>query len=376
MKNYILVFFLIAPFCLLAQNNYTTENVFIITTDGFRWQEVFTGADIDLMKNPKYVSDTSLIQDLFFDNTPELRRQKLMPFFWNVIAKKGQLFGNRNYNNTVDVSNFYKISYPGYNEMLTGYADPRFVPNSPKNNNNINVLEYLNDQEKFKGKVVAFSSWNIFPYIFNEDRSNIPVNSGYELIDEYDTSAAYINQVQQSVKQKTHCRYDELTFLSAKEYIQEHHPRVVFIGLGETDEFAHMGKYDQYLQQANRVDKMIADLWYFVQTNAFYKNNTTFIITTDHGRGKKSTSWFAHNLFVKGSGEVWQAMLGPNIEPLGEVKTPQKIYLKQLAATVSNILGTNFISNHKVAKALVVNNNIVESVMVPTMDNGIHTTDK
>ena len=30
------------------------------------------------------------MQDLYGASTPELRRQKLMPFFWNVIAKKGQ----------------------------------------------------------------------------------------------------------------------------------------------------------------------------------------------------------------------------------------------------------------------------------------------
>lgn len=352
MKNFTFTLLGLLPFIVFAQPSTKTKNIFIITTDGFRWQEVFTGADTALLRNTKFVADTALTQELYGDATVELRRQKLMPFFWNVIAKKGQLLGNRNYNNKVNVSNFYKISYPGYNEMLTGYPDPNFIPNSPKNNPNINVLEYLNTQETFKGKVVAFSSWNIFPYILHEERSDIMVNSGYELIDEADSTAKYINQAQDNIQHKTHCRYDQLTFLSAKQYIETKHPKVVLIGLGETDEFAHQGKYDKYLQQANNVDKMVAELWYLVQTDPFYKDNTTFIITTDHGRGKKPTSWYAHNLLVNGSGEIWQAMIGPDIEPLGEIKTSQKTYLKQIAATVSHLLGTNFTSNHKVAKPL------------------------
>src|SRR5580692_10535643 len=95
-----------------AQTSLRTKNVFIITTDGFRWQEVFTGADSAMINNPYYVQDTSLIKDLYWDADARERRKKLMPFFWSVIAKKGQLFGNRFENNQVSVKNIFKISYP------------------------------------------------------------------------------------------------------------------------------------------------------------------------------------------------------------------------------------------------------------------------
>ena len=356
MKTTLFALFILISFSVFSQRPALAKNVFLITTDGFRWQEVFNGADTALIHNLKFVKDTALMQDLYGASTAELRRQKLMPFFWNVIAKKGQLIGNRNYENKVNVSNFYKISYPGYNEMLTGYPDPKLIPNTPRFNENINILEYLNTQPEYAGKVVAFSSWNIFPYILNENRNALQINSGYEAVREEDSTDIYINQVQADIKQKTHCRYDQLTFLSAKEYIETNHPRVVMLGLGETDEFAHQGKYDQYLEQANNVDKMIAELWYYVQTDPFYKDNTSFIITTDHGRGKKPTSWYAHNLFVKGSGDIWQAMLGLGIAPLGEIKTAGQTYLKQTAATISLLLGEKFISNHSVASAIHLQN--------------------
>ncbi|WP_153796930.1 alkaline phosphatase family protein [Foetidibacter luteolus] len=349
---------LMACVCLYAnaQQQKKAPNIFIITTDGLRWQEVFEGANANLVNNKMYVEDTSLLQQLYNDSSTEKRREKLMPFFWNVIAKQGVLYGNRHYNNKVDVRNIYKFSYPGYNEIFTGYADRRFTPNSPVLNRNRNVLEHLNSSSDYKGSVVAFSSWNIFPYILNEPRSNFSVNSGYEILPEEDSANITLNNVQDYVKHKTHTRYDLLTCFAAKEYIAAHHPKVVAIGLGETDKFAHEGRYDKYLMHINNVDKMIAELWYYVQTDPFYKNNTTFIITTDHGRGRRTNSWYKHHLFVKGSGEVWMAMLGPGISPAGEMKDDKKIYLNQVAATVSFLTGQSFEkeAGHSIGGALPV----------------------
>ena len=351
-------------FCLLLislcyksfaqESSFKTQNIFIITVDGFRWQEIYTGADPALIDNTRFVADTSLLRQLYWDTDPAVRRKKLMPFFWDVIAEKGQLYGNRLLDNKVNVKNFYKISYPGYNEILTGYTDPGVILNIRRNNKNINVLEYLNDKKEWHDKVVAFSSWNVFPYILNTDRSKLSNNSGYkEITDEQDDTAfQLINKMQESVIHKSHTRYDWLTFLSAREYIEEHHPKIVLIGLGETDEFAHQGRYDMYLQQATAIDKMIADLWYFVQTSSFYKDKTTFIITTDHGRGNKTSSWFNHHLLVRGSGETWIAMLGPDIEPMGEMKNEQQIYQKQLAATITMFLGQKFETSHHIGKAI------------------------
>src|ERR1700730_11502058 len=140
---FICLIFLQAGFSIFAQPVSKTQNIFVITVDGFRWQEIFSGADPAIISNTKFVKDTSLMRQLYMDADPSVRRQKLMPFFWNVIAEKGQLYGNRLFDNKVNVKNLYKVSYPGYNEILTGYTDPRIVVNLPRNNNNINILEYL-----------------------------------------------------------------------------------------------------------------------------------------------------------------------------------------------------------------------------------------
>lgn len=99
------------------------KNLFIITIDGFRWQELFTGADKALINNTKYTSDTSIVKMMYWAENPEERRKRVMPFFWNIIGTKGQVYGNRNHSFKVNVANLYKCSYPGYNEIFTGRTD-------------------------------------------------------------------------------------------------------------------------------------------------------------------------------------------------------------------------------------------------------------
>ena len=106
------------------------NNVFIITLDGFRWQELFSGADSTLINDPDFTKDSDIVKDFFWAQNAGERRKKLMPFLWNVIAKEGQILGNRFYNNKVNVSNIYALSYPGYNEIFTGNTDPFIFSNN------------------------------------------------------------------------------------------------------------------------------------------------------------------------------------------------------------------------------------------------------
>lgn len=319
------------------------SNLIVITIDGFRWQEVFSGADPKIINSEKFTPDTSTTKLLYWDASFDERRKKLLPFFWNVIAKKGQLLGNRQYDNKVNVANLYSLSYPGYNEMFTGIADISITSNRKLKNSNINVFEYLQSKKDFKDSIAIFSSWDVFPYILNTERNNLTVNSGYENLESSSMQQQIINAVQsEAVYDKTATRHDQLTFLTAKEYIQHHKPRLTYISLGETDEFAHKGRYDLYLQQAAQVDKMISELWNWVQTTPGYKNNTTFIITTDHGRGSKPSKWTSHGEFITGSSQTWLAIMGPGFTPLGEVKEKEQYYQQQLAQTIANVLGENF----------------------------------
>jgi hypothetical protein len=239
--------------------------------------------------------------------------------------------------------------------MFTGQTDIGISSNAKKINPTTNVLEYLNKHGNYKGDVVAFTSWDVFPYILNKSRSGIKMNSGYENMQEDNEMQSLVNKVEnEEVYDKTETRQDELTFITAKEYIRRFQPSVVYLGFGETDEMAHKGRYDLYLEKAAEIDKMIGELWHWVQSTPGYKDNTTFIITTDHGRGRSAANWSNHGFFVKGSSQTWLAVIGPNITPLGEMKDEEQIYQKQIAQTIANLLGENFQNDKPVAPAIAL----------------------
>src|SRR5262245_4166515 len=98
------------------------ENIIIITTDGYRWQEVFKGMDSSIANNSKFnQGDSAYIFERYWSNDENERRKKLMPFLWNTVANQGQIYGNRKYNNKVSNANPHWFSYPGYSEIMTGF---------------------------------------------------------------------------------------------------------------------------------------------------------------------------------------------------------------------------------------------------------------
>lgn len=324
------------------------NNIFIITLDGFRWQEVFAGADKAIISDPDHTADPSQAKSLFWDESQHIRREKLMPFFWSKIATDGAIFGNRDLGSKVNTKNIYSISYPGYNEIFTGDTDPFVSSNKKVKNKNKNLLEYLNQVPQYSGKVAAFTSWNLFPFILNAERSKFYINSGYtdDQMKNQSRTQEKLRMLKQnpSMDHKT-TRNDMLTFLTAKEYIVKNLPKVVYLGLGGTDEFGHDKNYTQYLKEAKQADKIISELWELTQQHPFYKNNTTFIITTDHGRGNSKSNWHKHGFFVKGSSQTWIAMLGQGVKPIGEHAANTQLYQKHIAGTVGYLLGVTSYRN-------------------------------
>ena len=247
----------------------------------------------------------------------------------------------------------YQFSYPGYNEMLTGYPDPTVNSNDKVMNKNTNVLEFINQQKEFKGKVAVFSSWDAFPYILNEPRSGIYVNSDTDTINFKNPNLKLINDLQFLAPRPVGVRPDVITYMAAREYSKAYQPKVLYIALDETDDLAHAGMYDQYLNSAHAEDAMLADIWNIVQSNPQYKNKTILIITCDHGRGDAiKDQWKDHGQNVKDSGETWLAVIGPDTKTLGEVKTTEQLYQRQYAATIAALLGLKFTAEHPIGEPI------------------------
>jgi hypothetical protein len=339
-------------------NERKTRNVVVVMLDGLRWEEVFRGADPKLInkKGPRMLGAsekrTALAKELYWRDDPIQRRQLLMPFLWDAFAAQGQIFGNRDLGSDSHVKNHERFSYPGYNETLTGRPDDRHI-HSNRNipNPNVTVLEWLNHKPEFQGKVAAFGAWAVFDGIFNRQRCGFLVNSGYDQIDEESRSPQLdlLNHLKEkSPRVWLDESFDPLPFYTAMEYVKLKKPRVLFIGLGETDNWAHMGSYPEYLNAVHRDDQYLKELWTLLQSMPEYRDQTTLIILSDHGRGS-GPLWRLHALPVPGAGQTWMAFLGPDTPALGERRMAASVTDSQIAATIAAALGEDY--NAEMTKA-------------------------
>ncbi|MBX2923348.1 MAG: alkaline phosphatase family protein [Chitinophagaceae bacterium] len=344
-----------------AASSGSIENIIVITTDGLRWQDVYTGMDSAIASNASYMQsrrDSAEMFEQYWSPDPPERRKKLMPFFWNTIAQNGQLYGNRLYDNKVNCANPYWFSYPGYNEILTGYPDTAVNSNEYMPNPHVTVLEYINKQPAFAGKVAAFGAWEAFDRILNKERCGFPVVAAFGLTggDKPTATEQLLNNMLRDSFKPFHdgeC-LDVFTHYMAFDYLKERNPRVLYIAYGETDEWAHSGEYRHYLDAAHQFDKWVGDIWDHIQSAPQYKNKTALFITTDHGRGNTDKNkWTGHGSgSVEDSYEIWMAVMGPGLPAKGEVKTAMQLYQKQSAQTIASLLGLEYKADHPIAEAV------------------------
>jgi hypothetical protein len=343
---------LCALFCatspLRAQSapGHKTQHIIFVMTDGLRWQEVFFGAEESLMnkRNGKVTNEAALKQT-YWRETPEARREALLPFVWGVMAKQGQIFGNREKGSDAYVTNGLWFSYPGYSETLCGFADPRINSNHKVPNPNVTVLEWLKNRPSFEGDIAAFGAWDVIASVFNPERSKLTVNAGYDPFTSIPGTPKL--ELLNSLKAETPRVWDDepfdaIPFYTAVEYLKAKKPRVLYLSLGETDDWGHAGRYTDYLDSARRVDSYLQSLWELVQSMPDYRGSTTLIFSPDHGRGKAPHKWRDHGQRIPDSKYIWMAFLGPDTRALGERSTIAPVTQDQIAATLAAYLGEDY----------------------------------
>ncbi len=323
-----------------------TQNAVLVLVDGLRWQEVFHGADRALIEHEKgHVKDQDALRRAYWRDDAAARRALLMPFVWETVAARGQILGDRDAGSPVDSTNGLKFSYPGYSEMLVGFPDARIDSNDKKPNPNATVLEFLHGRPGFAGKVAAFGVWDVVPWIVNRERCGFFVNAGFEpvLAEPVSREQALLNELKTELpRQWDSMPPDAIGFHAMIEYAKVHAPRVLYFTFGETDEFAHEGRYDRYLEAAHRTDRFLRELWETLQSMESHRGTTTLIVAADHGRGRGPDDWSKHGQDVAGAEEIWIAVLGPDTPALGARRDAGPSTQSQIAATLAAALGEDY----------------------------------
>ena len=336
------LFALCASTALAQPADTDDQKLILVTVDGVRWEEVFRGPDPELSAHDDYTSSKDQLRTDYLDQDDPA--EALMPFLHQTLASQGVVIGNRDAGSCAQLSNSRVFSYPGYNEILTGKADPRINSNAKIPNDNVTILEWLNQMPAHEGDVFAFGSWDVFPFIINEARSGVPVNAGFEPLEPvYNARIELLNTLQEQIPSPWgSVRLDAFTHHFAMETLKAETPDAIYIAYGEPDDFAHNGDFDQYINATHRFDAYLQELWAFAQSHPDYAGKTTLVITTDHGRGEDPVdSWRSHGVDHEGAEAVWIAAIGPNIDPEagGQYTLDQCALTNQVAATGLQALG-------------------------------------
>ena len=338
-----------ALFCFLTPLQAAAEsvnrNIILVTLDGVRTQELFAGMDPQLAATDadSGAEDIEVTRKRYWRESAQERREALMPFFWKTLVPAGMVLGNAALGSPVTVRNPMWFSYPGYSEILTGQPQPDVLSNDIVRYPHETVLDYIHRTLGLKPTEVAqIGSWDGFKMAASQHAGTFFMNGAFELVPaelstpEMDTLGALRSQVMEVWEESSN---DTLTFRIALAYLKRHQPRVLWLGLGQSDDWAHARRYDRLLDYLHLADNLIGELWKSLQSMDQYRDRTTLIITTDHGRGRTPQNWVDHDTGIEGSQDIWIAIVGPDTPALGEVSGHPGVTQSDIAATMLQYLG-------------------------------------
>ncbi len=312
-------------------------------------QEIFGGMDAVIADAPEAdsgVYEPAVTKSRYWRATPEARREALMPFFWKTLVPAGVVLGNQAKGSKVTVRNDQWFSYPGYSEILTGQAQPEVKSNDFVRYPHRTVLEYLRESQGLGfGDVVQIGSWDGFKFAASSKDGNFLMNGarepfppGYSTT-EIDNLVDLRRQVMQLWEESSN---DVLCFRIAMAYLKKYQPQVMWLGLGQSDDWAHARRYDLVLDYLHLVDGELAELWQTLQSMDAYRGKTTMIIVPDHGRGRTPADWAEHDAGIQGSQDIWVAVIGPDTPATGEAKNVPDATQSDVAATMLRALGLDW----------------------------------
>jgi hypothetical protein len=312
-----------------------TKNVILITADGLRWQELFTGMD------PLLRDKAGTLKDSLWKGSAEERRLALMPFFWGKLASRGVVLGNVNKNSSVKVSNGLRVSYPGYSEILTGRSQDEVIRGNDKIQNPAQTfLEFVREKLKLRQRQVAlFASWDTFRFIGEKQPGSIVINAGYQNATGSDRMQQLSRLQSEALTPWDSVRHDYVTLQMALEYLRQEKPRMIYLSLGETDDWAHDRRYDRVLAAIQYFDEAIRQVYEFLESSPDYRGKTSIVITSDHGRGSTLEDWHGHGAKVSGADQIWMAVFGPDTQARGELSNSTEVFQRDVAPTILKLLG-------------------------------------
>jgi len=307
-----------------------TSSVIVIAIDGARWQEMFNGVDPTRTSVPELIGRDA---------------RGLLPHIYGRMVDGGLAIGAPGRGRPMLASGPAYLSLPGYQELLTGQPATACRSNRcpfvglPTLLDRVRVAFSLPPEQ-----VAAIASWERMERATSTDNHKIVVSAGRhhgatrDALRVSPCASATLDQAAASSAAPGHDDYraDRYTASLALEYLRARRPRVLFVGLGDTDEYGHGGDYRWYLDALGQLDLFVGQLFATLDGMGEYGAQTTVVLTTDHGW---SEDFAAHGGDEPASARVWLFAAGGAIPRRGLVEAARTYHLADVTPSLLALLG-------------------------------------
>lgn len=285
--------------------------VVLVVLDGVRWQDVF---------DPK--------------NTPALHR---------MIAERGAAVGAPGHGPVMSASGPAFVSLPGYSEIFTGRRAHGCADNDCGRARAATLFDEVARADGSPDAVGVFSSWERIERAASPQQGAFVLSAGRsvrwhpEQLARDPDVAALLDQAAATDPFPGYgdFRPDRLTAAIALRYLEERRPRLLYVGLGEPDEYAHRGDFPGYLASLRAADAVVGTIFETLDRMGERGKRTTVLVTADHGR---AVDWRNHGREMPESARVWLFAGGEGISARGLARSVRSHRLSDVAPTVRALL--------------------------------------
>lgn len=128
---------------------------------------------------------------------------------------------------------------------------------------------------------------------------------------------------------------DLAVWSQARVVLDTYEPTFMMLYLAEVDNAGHSGNWAYYTSAIATADRIVGELWEYLQAHPAYAGRTTLLVTNDHGR--HTFDWTGHGCSCAGCRTIQLLALGPDIVPGLVSNLPRT--LRDITPTVGELLG-------------------------------------
>lgn len=263
--------------------------------------------------------------------------EALTPHLHQLAQTRGVLVGTDR--SPMVASSPSTVSLPGYSEIFSGRS-PECANNDCPATTQLTLLDEWARRDP-SAPMTIISSWSRIGRAAAKDLSRMTVSGGQTVqvhAERFCKTPGLCMQYHAGTHVfpwpgDTDYRPDRATAALAIAYLRVQQPQFLFVGLGDTDEYAHRGDYRGYLQALHAADATIGTINQWLREKESQGHRTLLVCTTDHGRSRG----FNHHGGAPEAARVWALFAGSVVAARGQLDA-ETTRLADIAPTVRSFI--------------------------------------